>query len=576
MFCNKCGKSISDDSLFCNYCGAKVSAPAKPEKKASASSCKERIADWSEKHADFLKENSLELISVFKNDIAIAKSTEKLYSENRYYAIKGENEPTVLSEAKQRLQFDHGIMLFDYEYYDEREKRDREGSFLMKDNGFAYSRNSNTHIVTDEYVLTDSPVYMKWDNRIQQLINTSFYIYSLTSDKVVFGDFYTDKPLRSDDGICDFEFVPNASKYDVYEELDKSLRKRSGVVYSNGSKILYPDDDISYTLDGFSKTQKSYIFKLTNFKEYKRRYDDEIEECFTLEYLDLSGKSLAKFDNVCFCATERTCDSFKYDVITIAKRQYNEAEDEYEDVYTHIMVDHNTLNSVEVGTDKDDFNSVDLAEYNGVTCPYISMDGVTKLYNPKLELLTEISGRIAYTFTANHKLYSVNVIRDYRMGLDYTAVYNVNDNKDCFRVDKGNNYELLADTHDRSIHYDIHRYQTNSEQSPYIVKHKGREKALLVCRKSGESYRYKYGLVDLEGNIVVPIEYEWIDVAYETKQSNSCSLAVPKNYIYMGRYNGDEIYSLCDADGKFLVKDLQKDDFDRKVEELFPECKKSE
>ena len=31
-----------------------------------------------------------------------------------------------------------------------------------------------------------------------------------------------------------------------------------------------------------------------------------------------------------------------------------------------------------------------------------------------------------------------------------------------------------------------------------------------------------------------------------------------------------------DADGNFIIKDLEKDDFDRKVEELFPECKKSE
>ena len=32
MYCNKCGKEISNDSLFCSYCGAKVSEAPTPKK----------------------------------------------------------------------------------------------------------------------------------------------------------------------------------------------------------------------------------------------------------------------------------------------------------------------------------------------------------------------------------------------------------------------------------------------------------------------------------------------------------------------------------------------------------------
>jgi phage shock protein C len=32
MFCNACGKSITDDARYCNYCGAGVGAPRYPKK----------------------------------------------------------------------------------------------------------------------------------------------------------------------------------------------------------------------------------------------------------------------------------------------------------------------------------------------------------------------------------------------------------------------------------------------------------------------------------------------------------------------------------------------------------------
>ena len=96
MYCNKCGKEISNDSLFSSYCGAKVSEAPTPKKSAASLSCADIISGWSAKHRSFLDENGLELISVFKGDFALAKSVGK----DEFSVIKGENAPEIVSTAE--------------------------------------------------------------------------------------------------------------------------------------------------------------------------------------------------------------------------------------------------------------------------------------------------------------------------------------------------------------------------------------------------------------------------------------------------------------------------------------------
>ncbi len=563
MYCNKCGKEISNDSLFCSYCGAKVSDAPKPEKSTGSLSCADIISGWSAKHRSFLDENGLELISVFKGDFALAKFVGK----DEFSVIKGENEPEIVSEAELDQKYDNGVLRYKYNYNDG--IRTLDCSFIMSADGFVFSEQSFAYIIKANYVLTDSPFYPKWEEGkfdfVCNIIKTKYDLYSVKDKKLVLGDFCIKDDFQNDSELLGFVFFLGVSKCENFNDLTFKITKKPGVVLLKANKIFMPENDTIY---GLTDTEEQLVTKKSNFRDYEYGYNG-----YTLEFIDSNGKTAAKFENASNYQSENT-DNPRFIFVSTYSKQHNAKTNEEDVVQDIVLFDSKTLKTVEAFTaTKHGDCTLYRADFNGTSCPYAVCEGVTKLYNQNLELLTEIYGEIAYTFTVNNKLYTVNRVNDRRMGLEYTAVYNVNDDKECFRINPEDNYTIGEVYDDRDFLYYVHTCSKRSKCSPYILKHNGRQKAFLVTHKKLAGPNAGYGLIDLEGKTVLPMIYRWIDAAYENHFSYVYEIAVPANHIYMGKTGfAEEGISLIDADGNFIITDLEKDSFDRRVEELFPEC----
>lgn len=566
MYCNKCGKEISNDSLFCSYCGAKVSDAPTSEKSTGSLSCADIISGWSAKHRSFLDENGLELISVFKGDFALAKSVGK----DEFSVIKGENAPEIVSTAELAQKYDNGVLRYKYDYNDG--IRTLDCSFIMSGDGFVFSEQSFAYIIKANYVLTDSPFYPKWEegkfDTICNIIKTRYDLYSVKDRKLVLGDFCIKDDFQNDSELLGFVFCLGVSKCENFDDLTFKITKKPGVVLLKANKIFMPENDTIY---GLTDTEEQLVTKESNFRDYEYGYAG-----YTLEFIDSNGKTAAKFENVGNYRSEDTDYTVnpRFIFVSTYSKQHNAKTNEEDVVQDIVLFDSKTFKTVEAfAATKHGDCTLYRADFNGTSCPYAVCEGVTKLYNQNLELLTEIYGEIAYTFTVNNKLYTVNTVNDRRMGLEYTAVYNVNDDKECFRISPEDNYAIGDDCGGRETHYYVNLADTRSKQSPFILKHNGRQKAFLVTHKKLAGPNAGYGLIDLEGKTVLPMIYRWIDAAYENHFSNVYEIAVPANHIYMGKTGfAEEGISLIDADGNFIITDLEKDAFDRRVEELFPEC----
>lgn len=559
MYCNKCGKEISNDSLFCSYCGAKVSDAPKTEKNTDSLSCADNISGWNANHRSFLDENGLELISVFKGDFALAKSVGK----DEFSVIKGENAPEVVSTAELAQKYDNGVLRYKYNYYDG--VRTVDWSFIMSGDGFVFSEQSFAYIIKSNYVLTDSPFLPNWEGMKSNRYKTKYELYSVKDKKLVLGDFCIKDDFENDAEISCLIFYPGLSKCETFNDFVFKMTKKPGALLLKANRILMPDDNTIY---GLTDTENQLVTKQSNFKDFAYGYDG-----YSLELIDSNGNTAAKFENASNYRSEQT-DNPRFIFVSTYSKQHNAKTNEDDVVQDIVLLDTKTMKSVEAfsGTKYGDC-TLYRADFNGASCPYAVCEGVTRLYNQNLELLTEIYGNIAYTFTVNNKLYTVNRVNDRRMGLEYTAVYNVNDDKECFRISPEDNYTIGEVYGDMEIHYYVNDADTESKQSPFILKQNGRQKAFLVTHKKLAGDNAGYGLIDLEGKTVLPMVYSWIDAAYENQSSGYYTIAVPANHIIMG-INGfaEKDISLMDADGKKIITNLKKDDFDRRVEELFPEC----
>lgn len=454
-------------------------------------------------------------------------------------------------------------MRYKYNYNDG--IRTLDWSFIMSGDGFVFSEQSFAYIIKSNYVLTDSPFLPNWEGMKSNRYKTKYELYSVKDKKLVLGDFRIKDDFENDAEISCLIFYPGVSKCETFNDFVFKMTKKPGALLLMANRILMPDDNTIY---GLTDTENQLVTKKSNFRDYEYGYDG-----YTLEFIDSNGKTATKFENASNYQSEKT-DNPRFIFVSTYSKQHNAKPNEEDVVQDIVLFDSKTMKSAEAfsGTEYGDC-ALYRADFNGASCTYAVCEGVTKLYNPNLELLTEIYGEIAYTFTVNNKLYTVNRVNDRRMGLEYTAVYNVNDDKECFRINPEDNYTIGEVYGDREIHYYVNDADTESKQSPFILKHNGRQKAFLVTHKKLAGDNSGYGLIDLEGKTVLPMVYSWIDAAYENQYSGYYTIAVPANHIIMG-LNGfaEKDISLMDADGKKIITNLKKDDFDRRVEELFPEC----